>query len=547
MPAETDHNSSALSQTEIHRTAAMHASPLRYFQRRVEHATLIDDHHYAMRVTQQFVIPRLTTDPSDTRTESIVSLGWFAKDRLPDIQVHAEDGTTLPFLRRMDQGKIGAALFAAKWKQTFFSNLCTSVEEADRTWLIIHESIERVLTSARKSAQVVIYSLRQYLRERSTAKQLPRDLRCFILAIVAEDAFWLSLKSLAEVRLLFTRMDSIPSRTYVVTTLYTERFYDRLPPPRSISTRTHVYRSYRRRKPGDATRRVGRAVLGWLGASSIGLVRTPNNLGGAASYWTIFTTPEGIEPVRCFWETGATKLLSHEIVSVDDTKAALGKHHAPGEPVVTDKQILDVQIAPSSAMFSAAGLAILLFLVGVFVFKAMPQLTCEHIYHSLCDHSLPIRATPPANVNTDYLTGLLGIGALLAATPAAIAGALAYRGHTFVRRASRGPRIMLAVLSGQAALLAVVMGVHGAGGFAEWLSYLLAITALTLAGIFTYIRFGWRWRQTERSRRPVKAKSHPPYACRGKQARYATFSLLPWLFVVTATAALLVLFQYHTI
>jgi hypothetical protein len=516
-----------LDSTELERVAIMQRSPLRYFERRIEHAAVMDDRHYAMTVTQQFTVPlRHGESITDARTEHplLVPLGWFAKDRLPNIEVLAEDGSTLPFLKRRDQGKAGAALFAGEWKPTFFSDLCEgSEEEAKLIWKLIRECAEQALTSTRKGAQVVVYSLRQLLREQSINKNASRGMRCFLLAILAEDEFWSAFKTLAEVRLLFTRMSCLPGRTYVVTIKYVERFEDRLPPPRAIRDRA---RWYRRRGGGVTVRRVTRGVLGWFGVSNIGLTRKAINLGQAASFWTIFSTPEGVEPIRCFWRTTRGEVLHEDIVSIDSTKAALGKHHTNGQPVAPDVLMLDVQIAPSSAILSAAVLAILLFLVGFFVYKAMPRLACEHKY-AFCDLNAH---------NGDYLSSLLGIGTILAATPAAIGGALAYRGHTFVRRASRGPRIMLSLLSAEAALLAVVMGVHGPGELAEDLAYVLSVSALATAGIFMYIRFGWRWRRNERSRRPLKTKGKSPSDCRRKQALYAVRFLLLWLLLVILAA-----------
>jgi hypothetical protein len=251
------------------------------------------------------------------------------------------------------------------------------------------------------------------------------------------------------------------------------------------------------------------------------------NLGYAATFWTVFSMPDGVESLRAYWRSARGVALPEDIVSVDISKTALGKHHTHGQAVELDIQYLDMQIAPSSAMLGAAGLALLLFFVGGYVYKAMPQLTLEH--NRLGQEKL-------LTVQSDYANGLIGLGTILAAIPATIAGALAYRGHTFVRRASRGPRVLLTTLAGEAALLAVVMGLHGPGEFAEQLAYLLSITALVAAGIFLYIRFGWRWRRTERSRRPVKTKAQSPNVCRRRQANYATRFLVLWLTLVFAIA-----------
>lgn len=514
----------------------MQRSPLRYFERRIEHAELIDDLHYAMTVTQQFTVPFLDKQQrKDSRSTHLsVPLGWFAKDRLPDVEVRDESGATLPFLRRKDQGRIGAILFLGSWEQKFFANVSREDDEdAKKLWALIQTSIERVITRDRERSQLVIYLLRQFLREGSIDNDASPGMRCFLLVILAEHDFWMSFKTLAEVRLLFTWMKGRPGRTYVLTTKYTERFPQRPPPPRGLRGRAR--RAFRRGPKLTAQRVVWR-TLAWLGVGSISMIREANNLGHAASFWTIFRMPEGIEQVRRFWRRTRSEALPEDIVSVDVTKAAIGKHHAHGQAVEPDLLCLDVQVEPSSAMLSAAGLAALLFLVGTFVYKAMPQLIHEKNLHEQLVHGRPVRGQLVGEAHTDYLTGLVGIGTILAATPAAIAGALAYRGHTFVRRASRGPRTMLALLSAQAAVLAVAMGLQGPGEFSEYLAFALSIYSLTIAGDFLVIRVGPRWRKNEHSRRKGVTERASPSQCRRRQVQYALVCLLPWLVVVLVVA-----------
>jgi hypothetical protein len=273
-------------------------------------------------------------------------------------------------------------------------------------------------------------------------------------------------------------------------------------------------------------------LLGWLGISRVGIVRDVANLGQASSFWVIFSTPEGVEPIRCFWRSRRTEVRYEDVISVGNGKMAAGKHHEPGEVVASDKLALDVQIDASQSIASAAGLAGLLYLVGLFVYKAMPQLIHEQLIH---------------HPHSDYTTRLLGVGSILAAAPATIAGALAYRGHAFVRRMSRGPRVILALLSAQGALLAVVASLHGPGRLAEVFAFTLSVSSLGAAGIFFWIRCGPRWRKNERSRRELVTQMKSPNECRQRQARYAVGWLLLWILIVLIAAHTQTVFQQEHI
>jgi len=517
----------------------MQRSPLRYFERRIEHAELVDDRHYAMTVMQQFTVPVIGQTPKqkkkDARSEldALLSLGWFVKDRLPDIDVRDEHGAALPFLRRRDQGNIGAVLFLASWEGVFFATISQADEvNARALWEIVQTSVERTITSHRKAAYKVLYRLRRYLRQLGQRRSASAGIRCFALALFAHEEFWLSLETLAEVRLVFTQMRARPGRTYTLTVKYTERV-----PYRVARSRDDAFEDRHRDpdEPPSVIRRAVRRSLEELGVGSIGVTRLAINLGQAASFWTIFSTPDGTEPVRCFWRGTRTEVLPEDIVSVDVTKAAIGKHHTPGQTAQPDVISLDVQIKPSSPIAGSAVLAILLFLVGAYVYKAMP--------HLIAEHELLIHKKLIPGKEGDYLTGLVGIGTILAATPATIAGALAYREHTFARRASRGPRMMLAVLSGLAAFLAVVMGLRGPGELAEDLAFCLSTFSLAVAGVFLYIRFGPRWRKNERSRLQYFTKNASPLTCRQRQIQIACITLLFWIAAVLVVARALTVLQ----
>jgi hypothetical protein len=508
-----------LDPIELGRLAIMQSEPLRYVERRIEEADIIDNHHYAVAVTQQFTVPfwddaEEKADPLDR--DLLVPLGWFVKDRLPDIQVLDEDGSILPFLRRKDQGLIGATLLMDRWRPVFFAELSAETERnVQLMWTTVHASVERVVTSSAEGALITMYDLVSFLQEQSVNDEYSRAMRCFVLSILATDRFWLALKTLAKTRLLMAQMHGRPSHTYVVTIKYTERL------PHRLSLSHDQRRRYARENLRYTSRRLVRHMLGWLGIGSIGIVRRAINLGQAASFWAIFSVPEGVEPIRCFWRTTMDKVLPQDVVSVERRKATAGRHHRHGQVVDPDVLSLDLQVEPSSAITGAAGLSALLYLIGVYVYKRMPQLIHEqHIYKT----------------GSGYATSLIGIGTILAAVPATLAGALAYRGHTFVRWASRGPRAMLALLSAQAGLLAIVMSLHGPGAFASVLAFSLSVYSLGVTGIFLWIRFGTRWRKTERSRRPHRTKAASPLRCRKMQAKQAFIALVPWLLVVLLVA-----------
>jgi hypothetical protein len=471
-----------LDPIEFGRLAITQRHPSRYTERRVERVELVDDYHYAVTVTQQITTPlHLKYEKNDEPTKMLVSIGWFSKDRLPDLTVYGHDGSKLPLLRRRDQGRILANLFTARWHGTFFSHLPETShnealhDEAQAKWRIIQESVAQVVTSGRRGAFVAVYRLERFLQEESIDQNLARELRRSLLNILHRKEFWRYLTDvLAENRLLVSQMPGMPGHTYVVTIKYTERF---------------PYETY-----GPTPSRISK-TLAWLGVIGIPTSRTVANIGHAASLWAIQTVPEGLEPVRCFWKRDANEVRTDDPISVDITSAAAGKHIESSGRVEPDDLILDVQVSASSAIASTAALAGLLYLVSVYVYKAVP----------------------PNNSSQVEPTILISLGSIFAAAPAAIAGALAYRGHTFVRHASRGPRLLLGLLSAQAAILAVVVSLHGLSALAEGVAYALSLYSLMIVGIFLFIRFGPRWRKTERS------LSHPGFDG-DRFCRFPTFS-----------------------
>jgi hypothetical protein len=489
-----------LEAAEIGRLAISQRHASHYIERRVERAELIDDYHYAVAVTQQFTTPTHAPDePRDSKV-LLVPLGWFPKYRLPDLTVADQAGSKLPLLRRTDQGRITATILTNRWYATFFRDVSDeSMEVAEGIWRIVNASVAQVVTSSRRGAFVAVYRLERYIDDCINDAGLPADVRKAALHLLSRKRFWGYLADvLTESRLLVAKMDGTPGGTYVVTITYTERF---------------PYKSY-----GTEPSRLSK-TLAWLGLTGMPTSRVVANIGHAASLWAIQTVPEGLEPVRCFWKKEAALAHPTDPISVDINSAAAGRHVTQSSVAQADDLILDVQIAPSPAIASTVALAALIYLVSVYVFKAVP---------------------PNASSEADP-TILIALGSLFAATPAAIAGALAYRGHTFVRHASTGPRVLLACLSGAASLLAIVVSLHGLQGkLAEILAFSLSVYSLLLVGLFLYIRLGSRWRRTERSRRPDKTSATSPEACRAKQQRDALLWAILWTTVVAVESWLLV-------
>jgi hypothetical protein len=490
-----------LEAAEIGRLAISQHRAAHFVERRVERAELIDDYHYTVAVTQQFTTPIHDPDESLDPKVLLVSLGWFPKYRLPDLTVMDQAGSTLPLLRRTDQGRVMATIITNRWYATFFRGVSEeSSEIAESIWRIINTAVAQVVTSSRRGAFVAVYRLERYLEDCVADAELAPDVRDAVSRLLSRKRFWGYLTDvLTESRLLVAKMEGRPGRTHVITITYTERF---------------PYKSY-----GKEPSRLSKA-LAWLGLIGMPTSRVVANIGHAASLWAIQSVPEGLEPVRCFWKGEAADTHPTDPISVDISSAAAGKHVSHSSEVAKpDDLILDVQISPSPAIASTVALAALIYLVSVYVFKAVP---------------------PHGSSEADP-TILITLGSLFSATPAAIAGALAYRGHTFVRHASTGPRMLLACLSGSAATLAIIVSLHGLHGkLAESLAFLTSVYSLMLVGLFLYIRVGSRWRRTERSRRPDKTAETSPLDCRAKQQRDAVVWLTGWMVVVFIASWLLI-------
>jgi hypothetical protein len=477
------------------------STPVQYIERRVETLDLADDYHLEARVTQQFTVPQHTHKKGEAKSARnlLVPIGWYPKDRLPDLTVVGHDGAVLPLLRRRDQGRVAATLFTVRWHDTFLGHLSEATRsEAKLTWEVIKAAVEQIVTSSRLGANLVMYRLRRYLEELSAAtNDKASDLKCFLLAVLAKGDFWTHLQVLAGVRLLVARMRGTPTRTYVVRVSYTERF---------------EYHNYSR--DGTLWR-----VLEWLGLVYIPIRRPAANIGHAASLWIIYSTPDGIEPLRCFWLSQVGQ-PTHEDVTVAVRKVAVGRHAESQGALKPDAVDLDVQMEATSAVAATAALAGILFLMSVFVYKAGP-------------HGL--------NVG-----GVIPVVGLFAAAPPTLSAAFAYRSTPFSRYVNRGPRALLSGLAALGSVFAVVIGFHGTRGFAEPLSYVVAVYSAAVAMLFLLIFWAPRWRRNERSRRIRVTERTAPKECRRLQGRDTVgLSGVATVLLVGIARTLTVLQHYH--
>ncbi len=427
----------------------------------------------------------------------LLPLGWFPKDRLPDLAVVDEDGAQLPVLTRDDQGRVASYVFLTRWEsRVFVSLLKEEQQELQTLWGVIGTAVERIVTSSPEGAYLVIYRLHRFLETRIPVdSQSPSTLNAkFARALLGRKDFWEALAQLARVRLLVARMPTRLEQTFLVRISYTESF------------------GYLTLRPIGVLRRVQsrfRHGLRWLGLIGLSVTREASNVGHARSLWVVFTAPPGLEAVRCFWRS-ERRLARSPRISLDVSKVAVGRHAGRVAPT-SDATVLDLQLAPTPDVFTAALVSAVLCLVAAYLFKS----------------------------GAHYGTGggegpslLLGLASLFVAAPAGIAGAIAFRGATIVRRAGTGPRFAIVLLTIQASLLALAVGLRQPTGLTEILGYVVAVYSSAASGLFLMIRFAPRWRRNDRSRRPWLTRRTAPAICRGRQLYAAVTLFIVWLALV---------------
>lgn len=500
-----------LDKIEMGRLAVFQRTPWLYATRRVESLEMKDDRHYAVTVRQQITIPFHRPGESRVERDLLIPLGQFSKARRPDMRATAPDGLDLPVLHHDQRARVAAVMFVTSWQRKLIGSTARDAhEQLDAilaAWGIVQYMVEQVVKRPRDGAHKAIAELELILLQAKMSLNTPSDVKGLVDRINSTTTFWDELKHLAETTMRIAAFRGVPGKTYVITITYTERFhYAALVEPESFK--------------GIPLAAV-RYVLGRLGLDSIPVSRETANSRQARSLWVSHSVPEGLEPLRFFWQR---ELTDHpEAESIESDRAVVSRRtdakNATDEP---ESLQLDFQVAPSASVFTAMALALLLWFIGVYIYQRVP----------------------PGQGERQLLAG---IATALAGIPATLVGALAYRGQTFISRASLGPRLLLAGLSLLASLLAVVLGLKTGKGheFLEFLAYALSIYALFTFGVFGYIRFGPRWRKSVRSRKPGKTKKLTPAQCRFRQTCMALLFCVVWVGVVVAFARIIYVLQLH--
>jgi hypothetical protein len=472
---------------ELGRLAKIQKHPLDHIERRVEHLDLLDDHHYAVRVIQQIYVPEhgpVATDDCDL----LIPVGYFSKARLPDLAVTGPDGEFLPVLGRQDRGLATAVFFTSVWEQDHLLPLQSAARaEAYLLWPIVVSLVSRIATELEARATELLAQLRDVVTTFSHNPELQLEVRQAYATMLAEQRSWTILESLAESRMVIAVMRGRPGRTYVVTATYTERF------------------SYEQYGWTPLTK-----VLNWLALTALSVDRKVANFGRAKSLWIVQTLPPGVEPVRTFWDDRRTSPVDEDTQAVQSDRVVLARYNELADPSATRQVMLDVQMSSSASVTSAALLAVLLLFVSTYIYQQLP---------GLLDSGSPV----------DGADGLVGLASVFAAVPAAITAALAYGGQTFVRRLSRGPRALLALLAAQAAFMSILIGLRRADGLVTDSVFALSIYSFFVMGLYGYIRLGPRWRKNARSRIKWRTEPVSPDECRRRQMRSAIVALAVWV------------------
>lgn len=495
-----------LSDIELGRLAIMQRAPWRAVERRVESLEFKDDRHYSVTVRQQVTVSRHRPKEAEER-DLLIPLGQFSKARRPDMEVIGPDGSPLPILHHDARGKAIAVLVTTSWQKTLFPDKNTRQEQVEKladVWNIIQYHVEQVAKRSRDSAHEIINRFRPLLRRLRDSSETNQPTKDFIDRLLKASDLWRELRVLAETTIRIAELRGIPGETYIITIRYTERF------------------GY-----GLATKGVLRRFLSLLGLDSIPVSRNTANIGHARSLWVIHSVPDGLEPLRLFWGDERDNPSKTDIGKIENDRAVVGRRtDSDSPPQEQDDVLLDFQIAPTASVFAAMALAFMLLFVGAYVYQRTPSISA-----------------------TGERTLLVSLATALAAVPATITGVLAYRGQTFIRRASQGPRILLALLSGQASFLAVVLGLKTGRGHAllEISAFVLAVYSLFIFGMFGYIRFGPRWRKSSRSRRPKLTKRLSPDQCRDRQMWAALLFCVTWVLVVIVFARSISVLQHQSV
>lgn len=509
MPTTT----TTLNAVEVGRLAIIQKHALRLIERRVEALDLTHDHHYSVTVTQQITLPQhLTTESVGVPLPMVlIPLGYFRKARLPDLKVYGPDGVVLPLLSRGERAKTIAVMFTSGWESKFLAGIDTNAPErssAIAIWDDVQSQIGLVVTALRVPARERVRQLQEMLVARHSAVQGP--LQRAIRTILTDQTFWSELEALAESTLLIAKSSGVIGGTYVYSVEYTERFsYE----PEAFTAENRLAATWWHK------------VLAWLGWIAVPIFRTVANVGQAASFWVVQTTPDGVEPLRAFWSDAADELRPN-VVTVSADRIVASRYMDSAAQPGAHELTVEMQMAPSAAVGTAALLAVLVWFIGTYIYQSVPE---------IARHS-------------DQQANLIALGSLFAAVPAAVAGVLAYAGRPFARRVSRGPRLVLSALAAQAGFLAIVIGLKNVNeSWVEASSLGLLTYAFAAAGVLGYIQFGPRWRKSDRSRLPRTTTNTLPERCRAKQVRWASAFGMVWVLATVVIVRCEVVLQHDRI
>lgn len=484
-----------LDPIELGRLAILQKYPLEYIERRVEDIDLKDDHHYAVSVTQQVIIP--THGGQDHGLQKVlVPVGYFSKSLLPDLRVARDDGAELPVASRADRGKITAIIVASPWEHLVLGAMPQGQQDtAQAMWTIVQSYLADIATEQPTEAQVLYNELRALIGEWSKSPALTTEARAAANALAYRPQFWTTIEALVETRLIVATMRATPGDPCVITCNYTERF-------------DYV-------KHGEMEWLV--RLLQWLGWLAYGITRRTANIGRTRSLWVLQSLPSGVEPIRSYWEDRATSSIDDVTLIAESDRTLANRYD---EPIAADERppslVLDAQMAASAAVAVAALLSVFLLCVTTYIYQA-PKL---------------FSSDTGGVEQTNFIT----LAGVFAGIPAAVGAALAYNGQTFVRRLSRGPRLILALLSVQAAALAVLICLKRATHAIEVSALVLSVYSFAAAGVFGFIWLGPRWRKNQRSRLKWLTGAASPLDCQRRQRRLAAGFLVTWLFVVLVFA-----------
>lgn len=482
-----------LRQVEIGRLAILLQRPSRYIQRRVETFRLVDDHHYAVAVTQQFTVAGHGS-MGTSEHPLMIPVGFFAKERLADLRVHGPDGTILPVLSRWERASVTAVIFSQPFEHQLKRRVPAEHHDIVRAVVqTIQNRVAKLTDETPDAAKRIADDLLAALRTDARNRKFPRSVRKALRWLTYDKGFTSGLRAFQKVRLIIALMRGEVDQTYTIEAHYTERFNYELELRRIFAPR-------RIREWGPRLVRLFLVQLGWV---TVEIRQDAANFGRALSHWIVQSVPTGVEPVRQYWDDRGdlAELLVDE--TVENDRAITARYAEPVKPGQDRTLILEVQMAPSAAVLSAALLALALCAVATFIFQS-----------NLARHQ------------TDIKDSLIALATIFAAVPAAITGALAYQGQTFVRRVSRGPRLALALLSLQAAILAIEISLKRVTVFTAHLSLVLAVYSYVVFWIFVYIQFGPRFRKSIHCRVRWIVGKFSPRRCAELQVRWATLAIV---------------------